>query len=146
MSHLQGALLQMTLRHLSGSDVQKHNVAGSPGAAFQEKDMPQYMTQFTFTPEAWKAMAGKPQNPGQTIRSIIERCGGSIITFYYSFGEFDGIVLYDAPDEVTAAAMAVATDITEPLKAIKTTVLLSEDKGREMMQKVGSLNLSQVPT
>jgi uncharacterized protein with GYD domain len=104
--------------------------------------MPQYMTQFTYTPEAWAVMAQAPQEPGKIVRSMVEVLGGSITAFYYSFGEYDGVVLYDTPDDVTAAAAAVAANAAGDLKAIKTTVLLSEDKGREMMRKVGGMNFS----
>ena len=33
--------------------------------------------------------------------------GGRLLSFYYSFGEYDVLVIYEAPDESTAAAIVL---------------------------------------
>ena len=50
---------------------------------------------------------------------------------YYCMGEYDGMVIYEAPDETTAAATVLSAVSPGHLKTTKTTVLLSvEDTWR----------------
>lgn len=39
------------------------------------------------------------------FRTTVEDAGGRIISLYWSVGEFDGAVVFEAPDEQTAAAL-----------------------------------------
>jgi uncharacterized protein with GYD domain len=64
--------------------------------------------------------------------------GGRMLSFYNSFGEYDVLVIWEAPDESTAAAIVLAA--TSPgghLSRVKTTVLLSAEEGVEAMRKAG---------
>ena len=38
----------------------------------------------------------------------VEGLGGKLETFYYAFGDVDAYVIFDAPDHVSAAALALA--------------------------------------
>ena len=61
--------------------------------------MPLYMTQFAYTSEAWKALVKKPEDRGKVFGELIEKMGGSLVSMYYCMGEYDGMVIYEAPDE-----------------------------------------------
>ena len=63
--------------------------------------------------------------------------GGRLVSFYNSFGEYDGLVIYEAPDESTAAAIVLAGVSPGHLSSVKTTVLLSAEEGVEAMRKAG---------
>ena len=49
--------------------------------------MPHYMTQFSYTTEAWAALAKDPQNREEVLRSLVEKLAGRLLAFYYAFGE-----------------------------------------------------------
>ena len=34
------------------------------------------------------------------MRALVERLGGRFLNLYYSFGEYDGLVIFEAPDEI----------------------------------------------
>jgi uncharacterized protein with GYD domain len=59
--------------------------------------MPLYMTQFAYTPEAWKALVKNPEDRGKVFGELVEKMGGSFISMYYCMGEYDGLVIYEAP-------------------------------------------------
>jgi uncharacterized protein with GYD domain len=63
--------------------------------------------------------------------------GGRLLSFYNSFGEYDVLVIYEAPDESTAAAMVMAAVSPGHLSTVKTTVLLTAEEGVEAMRKAG---------
>ena len=103
--------------------------------------MPLYMTQFAYTSEAWAALTQNPENRGETIGRLAESMGGRMLSFYNSFGEYDLVVIYEAPDESTAAAIVLAAVSPGHLSKVKTTVLLSAEAGMEAMRKAGEATL-----
>jgi uncharacterized protein with GYD domain len=99
--------------------------------------MPLYMTQVGYTPEAWAALTQNPENRSQAFDGLAQSMGGRMLSFYNSFGEYDVVVIYEAPDESTAAAIVLAAVSVGHLSAAKTTVLLSAEEGMEAMRKAG---------
>jgi uncharacterized protein with GYD domain len=99
--------------------------------------MPLYMTQAGYTSEAWAALTQNPENRGEAIGRLAESMGGRVLSFYNSFGEYDLVVIYEAPDESTAAAIVLAAVSPGHLSKVKTTVLLSAEEGMEAMRKAG---------
>ena len=99
--------------------------------------MPLYMTQFAYTPEAWAALTRNPENRGEAFGNLAQTMGGRLHSFYNSFGEYDGLVIYEAPDESTAAAIVLTAVSPGHLSRVKTTVLLSAEEGVEAMRKAG---------
>ncbi len=104
--------------------------------------MPLYMIQFSYTTEAWTALTKKPTDRRAAIRAIAEKSGGRLIELYYAFGEYDGIVLMEAPDDTTAAAIILAAVSPGHLKANKTTKLLSVEDTLEALRKASTLAYS----
>ena len=51
--------------------------------------------------------------------------GGKLHGFWYAFGEQDGYNLFEAPDNVSMAAVALAIGGGGALSSIETTVLLT---------------------
>jgi uncharacterized protein with GYD domain len=90
--------------------------------------MPRYMIQASLTGEGLKgtlAEGGTARKAAleQTIASL----GGTLETFYYSFGDSDVVGIADMPDNVSAAAFAV-TVAAAGVAAPKTTVLLTAEE------------------
>ncbi len=98
-----------------------------------------YMTQFSYTPEAWATLVKNPEDRGAPVKAMIEKLGGRFLSIYYCFGEYDGLVIYEAPDETTASAAALAATTAGHLKATKTTVLLTVEQAMEAMCKAGGI-------
>jgi uncharacterized protein with GYD domain len=95
--------------------------------------MPLYMTQFSYTPEAWKALVKAPEDRGKVFGELVEKMGGRLVAMYYSTGEWDGLLIYEAPDEVAAAATVFSAVSPGHIKGTRTTLLLSvEDAMRAM--------------
>ena len=68
--------------------------------------MPLYLTKFGYTPETWARLIGKPEDRRQAAQEYIESVGGTLHGFWYAFGEHDGYTLWEAPDNVSMAAVA----------------------------------------
>jgi uncharacterized protein with GYD domain len=63
--------------------------------------------------------------------------GGSVESFYFAFGEADVYVTVDLPDNISAAALALAINST-PATHIKTTVLMTPEEVDQATKKTVS--------
>jgi uncharacterized protein with GYD domain len=93
-----------------------------------------YLLQVAYTSGAWAAQVKNPQNRREVVSPVVERLGGHIESAYYAFGDYDVILIIDMPDNVSAAAFALAVSAGGAVKAIKTTPLLAIDDGIEAMK------------
>jgi uncharacterized protein with GYD domain len=98
-----------------------------------------YMIQATYTAEAWATMTKHPQDRSKPFSELAQKLGGRMISAYYCFGEYDVVVLFEAPDEGAALATSMAAVTPGHLKAIKTTRLFTIEETMEAMRKAGSL-------
>ena len=69
---------------------------------------------------------------------MIERLGGRIECAYFAFGEYDAVVIFEMPDNVSMAAFALAAAAGGAMKAVKTTPLMSIEEGIEAMRQASS--------
>jgi uncharacterized protein with GYD domain len=97
--------------------------------------MPLYMHQFAYTPEAWTAFIKHPQDRSKPISELLQKLGGRLIGLYYCFGEYDGIVLYEAPEDISASIGILAAVSAGHLKATKTTRLFTVEEAMEAMHR-----------
>jgi len=87
--------------------------------------MPFYLTRFSYTPETWAKLIQNPEDRRVAARQYIEAVGGKLHGFWYAFGEHDGVTLWEAPDNVSMAAVALAIGGGGAMSSMHTTVLLS---------------------
>jgi uncharacterized protein with GYD domain len=94
-----------------------------------------YLSRFTYTPETWARMTGNPEDRSQAARTYIESVGGKLHGFWYAFGTHDGYTLWEAPDNVSMAAVALAISGGGALGSLETTVLLSIEDTMDALRK-----------
>ena len=70
--------------------------------------MPLYLTRFSYTPETWARLIGNPEDRRKAAQAYIESVGGKLHGFWYAFGTHDGYNLWEAPDNVSMAAVVLA--------------------------------------
>jgi uncharacterized protein with GYD domain len=100
--------------------------------------MPLYLINVAYTPEAWATMVKNPQDRLGAISKSVERLGGKVKQGYLCFGEYDTIAICEFPDNVSAAAFAVAVSSGGAVKACHTTPLMTTTEGIEAMKKAGT--------
>lgn len=101
--------------------------------------MPLYLTKFSYTPETWARLVKNPEDRRLAAQQYIESVGGKLHGFWYAFGSHDGYNLWEAPDNVSMAAVAVAIGGGGALSSFDTTVLLSVEETLEALQKAQQL-------
>ena len=102
--------------------------------------MPLYLTRFSYTPETWARLIRNPEDRRIAAQSYIESVGGKLHGFWYAFGEHDGYTLWEAPDDVSMAAVALAIGSGGALSSLETTVLMSVDETMEALRKAQQIS------
>ena len=101
--------------------------------------MPLYLSKFSYTPETWARLIGKPEDRRQAAQSYIESVGGKLHGFWYAFGAHDGYAMWEAPDNTSMAAVALAIGAGGALASQETTVLLTVDEAMDAMRRAGQV-------
>jgi uncharacterized protein with GYD domain len=100
--------------------------------------MAHYMIQFAYTAEAHKALTKNPVNRFDALRELAGKFGGKVLHAFYCFGEYDGVILLEAPDNRSASAIALTAISAGHLKSFMTTVLLTAEETMEAMRLAGA--------
>ena len=94
-----------------------------------------YMYQASYTAKSMAAQLKEPQDPVEAIRPALEDVGAQLLVAGFPFGEYDLLVVYEAPDDMTAASVAMAIAAAGEVKSGKTTRLLSGQEWLASLRK-----------
>jgi uncharacterized protein with GYD domain len=94
-----------------------------------------YLSKFSYTPETWARLINNPEDRRKAAQAYIESVGGKLQGFWYAFGSHDGYTLWEAPDNVSMAAVALAIGAGGALSKLETTVLLTVDEAIDALRK-----------
>ncbi|MEO6596704.1 MAG: GYD domain-containing protein [Planctomycetota bacterium] len=98
-----------------------------------------YLTRFSYTPETWARLVKNPEDRRTAAKQYIESVGGKLHGFWYAFGENDGYNLWEAPDNVSMAATAIAIGSGGALSSVHTTVLLTVEETLAALKKASTI-------
>lgn len=101
--------------------------------------MPQYMVQFAYSPQTWQALMQKPEDRTAALESLAKQSGGRLLGLYYHFGEFDGMVILEAPDDTALNATVMAVQAGGSVRATRTTRLFSPKEFVEAVGRAGKI-------
>ena len=98
-----------------------------------------YLTRFSYTPETWTRLMKNPEDRREAARKYIESVGGKLHGFWYAFGEYDGYNLWEAPDNVSMAAVVIAISGGGALSKCETTPLLTVEETLNALNRADSV-------
>jgi uncharacterized protein with GYD domain len=94
-----------------------------------------YMYQASYTAKSMAAQLKEPHDPVDVIRPTLEELGAKVLVAAFPFGEYDVLIVYEAPDDMTAASVAMAVAAAGEVQSGKTTRLLSGQEWLESLRK-----------
>ncbi len=101
--------------------------------------MPLYLAEFGYSPDAWAKLVKSPENREETVRRILEDAGCQLHSLWYTFGEGDGFALIEAPDNTTAAAVAIVVASSGAFRKFETHVLMTQDEVLDALEKASEI-------
>jgi uncharacterized protein with GYD domain len=97
--------------------------------------MPKYMVHGSYTAEGLKGLL-KEGGTGRrkAVESAVKAMGGHLEAFYFAFGDADVVAIIDAPDNITAATLAIGIASTGTV-GLKTIVLMTPEEVDQATKK-----------
>ena len=102
-----------------------------------------YLTRFSYTAETWSRLTKNPEDRREAAKKYIESVGGKLHGFWYAFGSYDGYNLWEAPDNVSMAAVVIAIGGGGALSKIETIVLLTVEETLDALSRVQNIGYRQ---
>ena len=106
--------------------------------------MPYFLHQISYTPEALARLLANPQDRFEVVREPIEKLGGKIKDAFFSFGHSDVVLITEMPNNVSAAAIALAFAAGGACRNCQTTTLMTSAEAMEAMRKAATCGYKPV--
>jgi len=90
--------------------------------------MAKYMIQFSYTQEGVRGLLSEGgSRRREATEELVRSLGGKVLAYYFTFGEFDGVVIVDRMDNAEVAAAALTAAASGAVRT-RTTVLIEPDE------------------
>jgi uncharacterized protein with GYD domain len=97
--------------------------------------MAKYLVEARYTAEGAKGLTREGGTGRRAAAAkAVEGLGGKIEAFYYAFGDVDAYVIFEVPDNVSAAALSVAVGQSGGINT-KTVVLITPEEMDQASKK-----------
>ena len=93
-----------------------------------------YMCSFGYTPEVWARLIESPENREEMVGRMLEDAGCKLRGLWYAFGQGDGFALIEAPDNTSAAGIAIAIASSGAFRKFETTPLMTQAEALEALR------------
>ena len=93
--------------------------------------MPKYVTFASWSSASWARMIDNPDDRINAAKEFADALGASLESFYWlPLAAHDVLIMFDAPDSVTASAVNIAVGSTGAVNHIETYELLTQEQLR----------------
>jgi len=98
--------------------------------------MPKYLVEGRYTSEGLTGLVreGASRRRRRDIAKTIESAGGKLEALYFAFGDADFYIIFDTPDNISAAALSVVANQSGFVTS-KIIVLMSADEMDQAFKK-----------
>ncbi len=69
--------------------------------------MPTFISLFGWTDQGIRKVKDTAKR-AEKFKASIQKAGGSVKNFYLTMGRYDGVIVFEAPDDATAAAVMMS--------------------------------------
>ncbi len=107
--------------------------------------MPRFITFFSYSADAAKAMIDRPSDRSAAGKALVESLGGTQEAFYWMQGEHDGFLIANLPDGVAAAALAAAVGSNGAVVGIETHQIFDHDEQAAIVQHADTARKAYKP-
>jgi uncharacterized protein with GYD domain len=101
--------------------------------------MRRYMIQIKYNPDSVKGLIANPQDREPQAALIMEKLGGRLIDFYFTFGDWDAVIIVELKSDIHAMAVVMA-DVAGDVGSTTVTVLYDMSDAVAAMKIAGSID------
>lgn len=98
-----------------------------------------YLIQAKMSQDAMRALVERPEDRLITTTRFLQGVGGRLHNYFFSFGKYDIVLVFELPDNISAASLAMVLSASGSVTEIETTVLMTMEEAIAAMQKAGDI-------
>jgi uncharacterized protein with GYD domain len=98
-----------------------------------------FITQARFTKDSLDATIAAPAELIESISRLIAQGGGKLVAHYFTFGEYDILLIFEAPSHEDAMIALIAAAARAGICDLKTVIALPPSEMTSALVKAGSL-------
>ena len=107
--------------------------------------MPKYALLFRLKGETIAKAMDNPSDRSAVVSRILQEAGGKLESYYWMFGEWDGLAIGELPDSMAAAATALAASSSGTFTQIATHELIPVDQINPTLARAKELRAGYQP-
>jgi uncharacterized protein with GYD domain len=92
-----------------------------------------------------KGIVEKPHDRTPLAKAALEAAGCSLREYYFALGPADVVVIYEAPDALTAASVSMTLGASGASSSVETIQLFTSTEGITAMTKAGQMQRNYQP-
>ena len=104
-----------------------------------------YMIQWSYKEQQVEALVRHPHDRYEIMSKLFKDYGGTLHQFFLAFGDYDGVIIAEFPDNTTATACLLTVLRSGAVSQLKTTVLISPKEALKAMKLAGETTTNYLP-
>lgn len=101
--------------------------------------MPLYISQGKYASDAIRGLMAKPEDRTEEVQKLISAAGGKLHAFYYTLGEYDYLLIAEAPSEKDVVAAVLVAAATGTVTDVKTTPVITAADMKQCFARAATL-------
>ena len=107
--------------------------------------MPKYAAFFSLNSDALARFIENPADRRGPVSKLIEAAGGRLESYYWMFGQYDGLAIFECPDAAAAATVALTAAGSGAFRHFETHELIAAKDLVGILQRAQSMRPSYRP-
>jgi uncharacterized protein with GYD domain len=105
-----------------------------------------YLLRAKLDHEFMKALVERPEDRMVTTTRLLKGIGGRLHYYFFCFGEYDIVLIYELPDNLSSASLSMVLTSSGSVTEVETTPLLTmEEAINAMGQACDAMGIYQKP-
>ncbi len=101
--------------------------------------MPLYITRGNYNSQTIKNLLAKPEDRTEAVGKLFAAIGGKLHNIYFTFGEYDFLLIAEAPSEKDVMAALLAAAGSGSVSNLNTVVAVTAADAKAVFAKAGTL-------
>jgi uncharacterized protein with GYD domain len=107
--------------------------------------MPKYAVFFGLKDEALARFIENPEDRRGPVSKLAEAAGGKLESYYWMFGQYDGLAIFEVPDSAAMATAALTATSTGAFRHFETHELIEAADFVGILQRAQTMRSSYRP-
>ena len=107
--------------------------------------MAYYLLRAKYAQDSMNALVQRPEDRMLTTTRLLKEVGGRLHYYFFCFGEYDIVLLFELPDNVSAASLAMTMSAAGTVTETETIPLLTMEEAIDAMNQAREASGIYVP-